>query len=72
MLVDVSAHRDRLLAVRAGALGWDDVAAWAAELRADLDAAARATALPAEPDRAAVADFLVRTRRAGAADDLRR
>lgn len=69
VLVDVSAHRDRLLAVRAGARSWESVAGWAADLRADLDAAARETALPVEPDRAAVADFLVRTRRLTACGD---
>ncbi|GAA1770598.1 nucleotidyltransferase domain-containing protein [Luedemannella helvata] len=64
ILVDVSAYRDRLLAVRAGDVAWDEVTAWAEHLRAELVAAARRTALPVEPDRAAVADFLVRTRRA--------
>jgi predicted nucleotidyltransferase len=66
ILVDVSADRDRLLAVRAGEVGWDEVRAWADRLQADLAGAAERTALPAEPDRAAVADFLIRTRRAGA------
>jgi predicted nucleotidyltransferase len=66
ILVDVSAHRDRLLAVRAGEVPWAAVQKWAAELRADLGAAAKRTALPAEPDRATVEAFLIRTRRASA------
>jgi uncharacterized protein len=66
ILVDVSAHRDRLLAVRAGDVSWDAVQEWAARLQADLAGAAPHTVLPAEPDRAVVNDFLIRTRRASA------
>jgi uncharacterized protein len=66
ILVDVSAHRDRLLAVRFGDVSWAGVQSWAAELQADLAAAAERTALPAEPDRATVEAFLIRTRRASA------
>jgi uncharacterized protein len=66
VLVDVSAHRARLLAVRAGSLSWETVSDWAADLREDLAVAEAATELPVEPDRAAVADFLFRTRRSGA------
>jgi len=63
VLVDVSAHRDRLLAVKRGELAWDEVAAEAARLRADLDAAGEATALPAEPDRERVDGFLYAVRK---------
>lgn len=66
ILVDVSAHRDRLLAVRAGSVAWPEVQEWAAVLRGDLAAAAGGTALPAEPDRSTVDAFLIRTRRASA------
>src|SRR5262249_57428076 len=69
ILVDVSAHRDELLAVKRGDLSWDAVSAWAERLRDELAAASEATTLPVEPDRAAVADFLVRTRRASACGD---
>jgi uncharacterized protein len=62
ILVDVSAHRDRLLAVTAGTLPWAELTAWAAGLLADLDAAAAATGLPAEPDRAAVDELLAGVR----------
>ncbi len=63
VLVDVSAYRDRLLAVRRGELAWDEVSAWAAELSRSLAAAAGRGPLPAEPDRDGVQDFLVATRR---------
>jgi predicted nucleotidyltransferase len=66
VLVDVSAHRARLIAVRAGDLSWEAVSDWAVQLREDLAAAEAATPLPVEPDRPAVADFLFRTRRSGA------
>ncbi|MDP9817948.1 nucleotidyltransferase domain-containing protein [Spirilliplanes yamanashiensis] len=62
VLVDVRAHRDRLLAVKAGRVPWDEVTAWAGELLTGLDDAAAATVLPAEPDRAAVDDLLVAIR----------
>jgi predicted nucleotidyltransferase len=58
ILVDVRHLRDRLLAVRQGALTWEAVSAWAAELLADLDAAAASTRLPEDPDRARVDELL--------------
>jgi predicted nucleotidyltransferase len=64
VLVDVSAWRDPLLAVRRGDRPWDEVAAWAATLTGDLAAALAGTELPAEPDRARVEAFLVSVRRA--------
>ncbi|MEU4578504.1 DNA polymerase beta superfamily protein [Nonomuraea sp. ATR24] len=60
-LVDVGAHRDRLLAVRRGEVPWERVDAWRAELAADL-AGARSV-LPDRPDRAAVEAFLIDVRR---------
>lgn len=63
ILVDMSEHRSRLLAVRHGQRSWDEVRAWAVQLEAELARAAATTRLPVEPDRAAVNDFLVRTRR---------
>jgi predicted nucleotidyltransferase len=69
ILVDVTAHRDRLLAVRAGEVSWDGVQAWADDLHTELARAAEQSVLPVEPDRAVVSDFLVRTRRATACGD---
>ena len=69
VLVDVTDERERLLAVRRAELSWDEVHAWAARLQEDLSQAAQRTALPVEPDRGAVAAFLIRTRRASACAD---
>ncbi|MEV4222720.1 nucleotidyltransferase domain-containing protein [Nonomuraea sp. NPDC049725] len=60
-LVDVGAHRDRLLAVRRGEVPWERVDAWRAELAADL--AGAPSVLPDRPDRAAVEAFLIDVRR---------
>jgi hypothetical protein len=65
ILVDVSPMRDRLLAVKRGDVPWDAVAGWADELLDDLAGAARATTLPAEPDRAAVDALLYAVRERG-------
>jgi predicted nucleotidyltransferase len=64
VLVDVSAHRDELLAVKHGQVPWSTIAARADELTSRLSAALDRTGLPAAPDRAAVDAFLVATRRA--------
>ncbi|MEU4834673.1 nucleotidyltransferase domain-containing protein [Streptosporangium sp. NPDC023615] len=58
-LVRMDAHRDRLLAVRRGELAWDEVERWRSELVAGFDGAG---ALPAEPRRDRVEEFLTRTR----------
>jgi len=63
ILVDLTAMRDRFLAVKRGEVSWDEIRAWASALEDELDRAAQATTLPAEPDRPAVNDFLIRTRR---------
>ena len=62
ILVDVRPLRDRLLAVRQGQAPWED---WAAELLADLEAAAAETTLPEQPDRPAVESVLVGVREKG-------
>ncbi|MFI0371164.1 DNA polymerase beta superfamily protein [Actinomadura sp. 1N219] len=62
-LVDVGDLRDRLLAVRRGEVGWDEIETWRAALTADLDEAAARSPLPPEPDRAAVEDLLISIRR---------
>ncbi|HLT10763.1 MAG TPA: nucleotidyltransferase domain-containing protein [Micromonosporaceae bacterium] len=69
VMVDVSDHRDRLLAVRRGEVDFEDVRAEALALEEALAAATATSPLPAEPDRAAVVDLLVRTRRASACGD---
>jgi predicted nucleotidyltransferase len=64
ILVDMSEHRERLLAIKRGEWTWDEVRTLAAQLETELGRAAATTSLPAEPDRAAINHFLVRTRRA--------
>jgi uncharacterized protein len=54
-LVDVSAYRDDLLAIRRGQRAWDEVTGCAADLSRELRAALGRTDLPAEPDRAGCA-----------------
>lgn len=63
----VGDRRGELLAVRRGQLPWPEAERRLNGLRDELEAAAARTALPAEPDRARVEDFLIRVRRASAA-----
>jgi uncharacterized protein len=60
--VDVGAHRERLLAVRAGSMPWDEVEAWRHRLHRELDDAYGVTRLPARPDYQAADRFLVGAR----------
>ena len=62
VLVDVTARRDELLAVKHGEVPWTEIAAWAGRLQDDLTAAAASTALPRHPDRTAVDRLLVAVR----------
>ena len=55
--------RQRLLAIRAGEVPWDEVNAWRLELHRQFDEAFRTTALPDRPDYEAANAFLVRARR---------
>jgi uncharacterized protein len=61
--VDVGAHRERLLAVRDGAVPWEEIERWRHQLHAALDEAYRTTPLPDRPDYAAANDYLIRARR---------
>ena len=56
-------HREQLLAIKRGELPWAEVNAWRLELHQEFDAAYAATALPEQPDSAAVDAFLIRARR---------
>jgi len=68
--VHVGPLRDRLLAVRGGAVAWADVEAWRQQLHTEFAAAAAATRLPEQPDHAAVDGFLRRARRLALAEQL--
>ncbi|MFE3454009.1 DNA polymerase beta superfamily protein [Nonomuraea sp. NPDC059194] len=62
-LVDVGAHRERLLEVRRGEMSWEELQAWRASLTAAFERALPRSVLPARPDRAAVEEFLIEVRR---------
>ncbi|OKK07033.1 nucleotidyltransferase [Streptomyces sp. CB02488] len=66
LTIDVGAARDGLLAVRRGEVPWPEVERRMNRLAEENDAAAADSPLPAEPDRARIEDFLIRTRRASA------
>ncbi|MGQ4491193.1 nucleotidyltransferase domain-containing protein [Streptomyces sp. SAS_281] len=66
LTIEVGEAREDLLAVRRGEVPWPEVERRMIRLAAENDEAACASPLPAEPDRARVEDFLVRTRRASA------
>lgn len=61
--LEVGGLRDRLLAVRRGEVGWDEIDAWRASLGAAMDEALARSPLPPEPDRSAVEELLVSVRR---------
>ena len=63
ILVQVTAHRERLLAIKRGDLPWAEVNAWRLALHQQFDAAYAASTLPERPDRAAVDALLIRARR---------
>ncbi|MEV4249115.1 nucleotidyltransferase domain-containing protein [Streptosporangium canum] len=60
-LVRMDDHRDRLLALRRGEVSWAEVQRWRAELTAAFP---DTSALPGEPDRLRVEDYLTTTRKA--------
>ena len=62
--VRAETHRERLLAIRAGELPWDEVDGWRVRLHEEFDAAFATTRLPERPDYAAVNAFLIKARRA--------
>ncbi|WP_406380525.1 DNA polymerase beta superfamily protein [Streptomyces sp. NBC_01618] len=64
LTIEVGAAREELLAVKRGEVPWAEVERRMARLAEENDEAATGSPLPAEPDRARVEDFLVRTRRA--------
>ncbi|MFI7092754.1 nucleotidyltransferase domain-containing protein [Streptomyces lydicus] len=66
LTLDVGPAREELLAVKRGEVAWDAVEQRMAQLSEEADAAVSGSPLPAEPDRARVADFLFRARRASA------
>lgn len=68
--VDVGEHRDRLFAIKANLMPWDEVEAWRKELHGEFDCALEATSLPERPDYGRANEFLVRARRLAVAEEL--
>ncbi|ARF54635.1 nucleotidyltransferase domain-containing protein [Streptomyces gilvosporeus] len=66
LTVDVGEAREELLAVRRGQVPWEEVERRMTALTEEAEAAVSGSPLPAEPDRARVADFLFRVRRSSA------
>ncbi|MEU8629456.1 nucleotidyltransferase domain-containing protein [Streptomyces sp. NPDC048669] len=66
LTIDVGADREELLAVRRGEVPWPEVERRMTRLAEENDAAADASPLPADPDRARIEDFLIRARQASA------
>ncbi|MEU5433491.1 nucleotidyltransferase domain-containing protein [Streptomyces sp. NPDC020719] len=66
LTIDVGAGREDLLAVKRGEVPWPRVESRMARLAEECGQALARTPLPAEPDRARVADFLFRVRRESA------
>jgi len=65
--VRVEGHRERLLAVKSGAVPWSQVDAWRRELHRDFEQALAQTSLPERPDYEAANAFLIKCRREQAA-----
>jgi uncharacterized protein len=55
--------RSHLLAIKHGAMAWEEIEVWRLALDAELSAAFAATLLPDEPDTARVNAFLIKARR---------
>lgn len=66
LVVDAGEEREPLLAVKRGEVPWPEVERRMNRLGEEADAALAGSALPAEPDRARVEDFVIRARRASA------
>ena len=61
--VEVGQHRDRLLAIREGLVGWEEVETWRHDLHRALDEAYQRTSLPERPDYDAANRLLLKARR---------
>lgn len=61
--VDMSPHRDQLLAIKRGELPWRQVDEWRMRLHQEFEEALYATRLPERPDWEAANAFLIRARR---------
>jgi uncharacterized protein len=60
--VRVEEHREQLLAIKRGELGWEETEKWRLALHAELDRAFAETSLPERPDYEAANAFLIKAR----------
>ena len=67
--IRVDEHRETLLAIRRGELGWDETERWRLELHRQFDEAVQSTRLPDRPDYARANALLLR-RAAGAGEGV--
>jgi predicted nucleotidyltransferase len=65
VLLDMRAHRDRLLAIKRGEVPWPEITAWATDLQAGLADAADTTHLPEHADLTTIDQLLQRVREEG-------
>src|SRR3989440_19375 len=68
--VQVTAHRDRLLAIRRGDVPWEDVENWRVALHQEFNAAFETTKLPERPDYERANAFLISARRRALSEEL--
>lgn len=61
--VKVDEHREKLLAIKSGAMNWEEINVWRLELHQKFDAAHTATKLPERPDYELANKFLIKARR---------
>jgi hypothetical protein len=62
ILLDMTPHRERLLAIKHGEVPWPEVTEWAGDLQRDLADAEATTRLPDRPDTAKIDQLLSRVR----------
>jgi hypothetical protein len=68
----VDEHREQLLAIRRGAVPWEDVEKWRLGLHKELDQMMESTRLPEHPDYSSANAFLLRARRYAASEEYGR
>jgi predicted nucleotidyltransferase len=68
--VRVEEHRDQLLAIKRGAVPWEQTEKWRLALHAEFDRAVAETKLPERPDYERANAFLIKARRLATAEGL--
>ena len=68
--VEVSEHREQLLAIKRGDVPWEETERWRYSLHDQFDKALRETKLPERPDYEKANEFLIKARRAALSEGL--